>query len=93
MKNGKQTAYTYDKLYRMVSRKDADGTATFTYDKAGNMTSAKDGNGTVSFAFDALSRTTKVTNEGQYDHGVHLRRGKQPSVHHLSRRQGRYDRV
>ena len=61
--NGKQTAYTYDKLYRMVSRKDADGTATFAYDKAGNMTSAKDGNGTVAFAFDALSRTTKVTNE------------------------------
>ena len=47
----------------MVSRKDADGTATFAYDKAGNMTSAKDGNGTVAFAFDALSRTTKVTNE------------------------------
>ena len=60
--NGKATTFGYDKLYRLTSRTDDDGTASFVYDAVGNLTEASDATDTVEFGYDALYRTTQVTN-------------------------------
>lgn len=58
-----------------------DGTATFAYDKAGNMTSANGWKRHGSICVRQRFPAPPLSQMRTARHGVHLRRGKQPSVH------------